>query len=240
MRSGSVAERHPRMIISSEGLEGCGKTHFALTAPRPITLLDFDFGAEGTARADSIDDHKVYDMLAATWMPEAQTKRYAQEQMRRFVEDFRGALAAKVRTLVVDTFTAAWTGQRFARAEDKYVEMETEFKSLIQAAYASPHTNVILIHHLRQDWARDGAGKSYKAKTWSRDGMDGVANMVQLAIRQRYIPPRVLSPMLREEGKFEVDVLKSRDNIGLVGQTFPAMDFATLCAMVCPLIDWSR
>jgi hypothetical protein len=193
-----------------------------------------------------VDDRASYDLMSMTWQPEHEAKRYAQDVMRRFVADFRKGIADKVRSLVVDTFTAAWAGQRFARSEDKYIEMETEFKSLIQAAYASPHTNVILIHHMRQDWAKSGDGKSYKAKTWSRDGMDGVPAMVQLALRQRYVQPvpeqkagefvtRTFQP-----GKFEIDVLKSRDNIGLVGQTYPGMDFPTLCGMVCPTVDWSK
>jgi hypothetical protein len=219
-------------------MEGSGKTHFALSAPRPLTYLDFDFGVEGVAGGTGIT-HKTYDMLAATWMPEAQAKKHALDVMRGFVADFRAAIAAKERTLVVDTFTAAWAGQRLARADDKYIEMEAEFKSLVQAAYASPCTNLILIHHLRQDWKRDSAGKSYKGTTWSRDGMDGIANMVQLAIRQRYVAP-VKVGMLETPGRFEFDVLKSRDNIGLVGQTYPAMDFATLCGMVCPSVDWSK
>lgn len=102
-------------------------------------------------------------------------------------------------------------------------------------AYASPRTNVILIHHLKPDWKRDSSGKSYKAGTYSRDGMDGIANMVQLAVRQRFVSPRG-----DIAGTFEMDVLKSRDNIGLVGQTFPAVDFVTLCTMVAPEVDWSK
>lgn len=231
--------RHPRMIVSTEGAEGSGKTHFALTAPRPLTYLDFDFGVEGVAGGGGIT-HKTYDMMAATWLPEAAAKRHALDVMRGFVSDFRAAIAAKERTLVVDTFTAAWAGQRLARADDRYIEVEAEFKSLVQAAYASPHTNVILIHHLRPDWKRDSSGKSYKAGTWSRDGMDGIANMVQLAVRQRYVPPQKAGELVVKAGGFEIDVLKARDNIGLVGVTYPGMDFATLCGMVCPSVDWSK
>lgn len=238
-------ERQPRMIVSTEGAEGVGKTDFALTAPRPLAYLDFDLGAEGVRWADRIDEHKVYDMLAVGWQPEAAAKRYAREAMARFVADFRAAVGT-VRTLVVDTFTAAWSGQRLARADDRYVEMEEEFRSLVRMAYASPRTNVVLIHHLRPDWKKDSAGKSYKAGTWSRDGMDGIANMVQLAVRQRFVPP--VPPMKAGElviapavpGRFECDVLKARDNIALVGQTFVGMDFATLCGMACPSVDWSK
>lgn len=244
-------ERHPRMILSDEGKEGSGKTWFALTAPRGSTLesggglwwLDFDFGLEGVVGAERVDERRVYDMLAAEWRHDAEAKRYAKDVMRRFVADFREALAKRVRSLVVDTFTAAWAGQRLARGGedgDSYVEYEAEFKSLIQAAYASPHTNVILIHHLARDWKRNQQGKAYKGETWSRDGMDGIANMVQLAIRHRYAPPQKAGDLVVSKGGFEIDVLKARDNIGLVGMTYEAMDFATLCGMVCPTVDWSK
>lgn len=236
-----AAERHPRMILSSEGMEGSGKTRFALTCPRPLWWLDFDFGLEGVEGSDRVDEHRTYDMLAAEWKPEAEARRYAQDVMRRFIADFRAALAAKARSLVVDTFTAAWAGQRLARSEDKYVEMEEEFNSLIRATYASPHTNVVLIHHMQRDWKRNKDGKAYKGETWSRDGMDGIINKVQFAIRQRYVPPMVVPGVgMAEAGRFEIDVLKCRDNVGMVGTTLPGMDFPTLCAMAAPLIDWSK
>lgn len=236
-----MADRHPRMILSTEGMEGSGKTRLALTAPRPLTWLDFDYGLEGVEGSERVDDHKTYDLLAAQWMPEAEAQRYAKDVMKRYIADFRAALAAKVRSLVTDTFTAAWAGQRLARSEDKYVEMEEEFKSLLRAAYASPHTNVVLIHHMQRDWKRTSAGKPYKGDTWSRDGMDGIVNVVQMAVRQRYVAPvRAGGGMIVTAGGFEIDVLKCRDNIGLVGQTFPGMDFPTLCAMAAPAIDWSR
>lgn len=237
-----MAERHPRLIVSSEGIEGSGKTKFALSAPRPMTYLDFDFGREGVETLP-VDEPRTYDLLAAEWMPEREAKKYAQDVMKRFVADFREAIAKKMRSLVVDTHTAAWAGQRLARGGnggDSYTEYEAEFKSLIGAAYASPHTNVILIHHLARDWKRNKEGKAYKGDTWSRDGMDGIANAVQLAIRQRYVAPLMSGGVRVAEGKFEIDVLKCRDNIGLVGMTLPGVDFPTLGAMVQPAIDWSR
>lgn len=231
--------RHPRMIMSTEGAECCGKTDFALGAPRPLVYLDFDFGLEGV-RGRPPDEHHQYNLLAAEWMPETEAARYTRDVMRRFVADFRAAMAAKARSVVVDTFTAAWSGQRLARKDDRYIEMEEEFHSLIRLAYASTTTNVILIHHLRPDWKKDSGGKPYRAGTWSRDGMDGVANMMQLALRQRYVPPQMAGALKAADGRFEVDVLKCRENIGLVGQTFTGMDFVTLCTVVCPTVDWSK
>jgi len=232
-------ERKPRMIMSSEGLEGSGKTDFALRGtPRPLTLLDFDYGAEGIGGGDPklIEGvtRKTYNLMGAFGDDDPAIQRHIAEVMKRFVADWREAVDTKVRTLVVDTFTAAWSGQRVARNDDRYVEYEEEFKSLVRMAYASPHTNLVLVHHLKPDWKRDTAGKSYKAGTYSRDAMDGVMTMVQLGIRHRYVPPSPASP-----GKFEIDVLKCRDNVSLVGQTYSDVDFQTLCSIACPSIDWS-
>lgn len=243
MRRLPVAKREPRMILSTEGMEGSGKTRLALSAPRPIWWQDFDFGLEGVEGSDRVDEHRVYDLLSAQWMPEAEAKRYARDVMRRFVAEFREGLKRQMRTLVVDTYSAAWAGQRLARGGedgDSYVEYEAEFKGLVAAAYAQSVSNVIFIHHLSRDWKRSKDGKAYKGETWSRDGMDGIANMVQLAIRQRYVQPLVSSGAVVTPGRFEIDVLKSRDNIGLVGTTMPGMDFATLGACVQPAIDWSK
>src|SRR4051812_10048428 len=99
-----VAKREARMILSSEGMDGCGKTRLALSAPRGDTglrYLDFDYGVEGVEGGDDID-RKAYDLLAAEWMPEAEAKRYAQDVMRRFVADFREGLKLRMRTIVAD------------------------------------------------------------------------------------------------------------------------------------------
>ena len=51
-----------RLIVSVEGLEKRGKTHFAMTAPPPIAYFDMDIGAEGVV-------NKFEDRLAGTWPP---------------------------------------------------------------------------------------------------------------------------------------------------------------------------
>lgn len=238
-------ERQPRMIVSVEGMEGSGKSRFALTAPRPLWWLDFDFGLEGVDGADRVDVRHEFNVMAAEWMAPDAARRHMQETVRGFIEVFRDGIG-KARTMVVDTFTAAWAAQRVGHPDDKYADLEQEFLGLLRLAYACPSTNVILIHHMKKDWKRTSDGKSYPAGTWSRDGMDGIANVVQLATRQRFVPPvpeqraGEFVTQAAVAGRFETDILKCRDNIGLMGQTLPGMDFPTLCAMVAPTIDWSK
>ncbi len=185
-------------------------------------------------------DRRVYNLPMGVSLDSREDKRIAQETMHRFLKEFRSGLGV-ARNIVVDTASAGWAGQRLANPkEDRpYNEMEEEFKSLIRDAYACPSTNVILIHHLRQDWARKGDGTAYKSQNWSRDGIDGILNMVMMGVRQRYVPP-VNVGQLSTPGRFELDVLKCRDNIGLVGSTHVGLDFPTLCMMACPSIDWTR
>lgn len=244
----AVPARKPRMVISTEGLDGAGKTDFALrNTPRPVLVLDFDFGCEGLGGADNAKliegvERIEYNLLTQQSVggTDEMVRRHVTHEMKRFLTDFRKAIGDGVRTLVVDTFSAAYTGQRIARQDDHYLEMTEEFKSLVQAAYASDKTNLILIHHLKADWAKDKAGKSYKSGTYSRDGMEGIATMVQLAIRQRYVPPVKVGGKLIEDGRFEMEILKCRDQVNLVGQTIPAVDFPTLCTMAYPAIDWTK
>ena len=102
-------ERHPRMIVSTEGSEESGKTHFALTAPRPLTYLDFDRGLEGMD-VGAPDVHKQYTLPPVFGDKDAVAQRAARAVMREFIADFRAALGPHMRTLVVDTHTAGHQG----------------------------------------------------------------------------------------------------------------------------------
>lgn len=233
------------MIVSTEGLEGSGKTFFALNGtPRPLTLLDFDFGVEGLP--ESVQQgvtRKTYDVLEGSFwgLSAAESNKKIADEMARFLADFRTAIKDQVRTLVVDTFTTAWKSQRIYREEAKYAVMEEEFKALVRAAYVSPHTNLILIHHMKVVWGQSKDGRRYPVPgAWDRDGMDGIGAMVQLAIKQRYVAP-VKVGNLDTPGRFEQDILKCRDQQSFMGMTLnPAMNFVELCSMVCPSVKWDR
>lgn len=239
--------RMPRMIISTEGGEGSGKTDFALrTTPRPCVYLDFDYGTEGVGGLDNeemMQDVELiqYDPFGPAYLDEEKEKQAARAkpEVDRFIKDFREAITAKVPTLVVDTFTVAWAAQRVGNPDKRYVEIESEFHGLVRSAFISPHTNLILIHHLKKDWLRTGDGKSFPSGTWSIDGMDGIKTKVQLAIRQAFKPPKIVQGQTLEEAKFTTEILKARDNnsmVGFVQEGYPS--FEELCTMVCPSVDW--
>jgi hypothetical protein len=232
------------MILSSEGLTSAGKTYFALKGtPRPVLLLDFDYGAEGLP-VEVLDgvDIRQYDLLAGTFKGESDAARdqIIKSETERFLADFRAAIdEGKYRTIVTDTASVLWSGLRL-RYDRNYAAAEEVMHSLIRAAYKSP-INLTLIHHLTTIWKRNSEGKSYKAHgIYERMGMENVDNKVQLAVRQSYVPPVKADGMTVTEGRFETTVLKCRDNKMLEGETLVDVDWQTLCSMAVPDIDWSR
>jgi hypothetical protein len=234
------------MILSTEGLTSAGKTFFALAgAPRPVLLLDFDWGAEGLP-AEVLEgvDIAQFDTMEGAFLGEsdARVQQLVKAEMARFLADYRKAITGgHYRTVVVDTCSTAWQGQRIARKDDTYAVAEEEFLGLIRAAYKS-NVNLTLVHHLTTVWARSADGKPYKKSgVYERIGMDNVDNRVQLAVRQAYVPAlKGPDGGIVTAARFETTVLKCRDSKQLEGETLEGIDWQTLCSLAVPGVDWGK
>lgn len=93
-----------RIVIGVWGNQKKGKTHFALTAPEPIFLFDFDHGIEGVA--DKFDK-EIYQ--AVYYVPEEPSYN----QQRNILDKFKSEYHATRReesegTIVLDSFTQIW------------------------------------------------------------------------------------------------------------------------------------
>lgn len=226
------------MILSVEGLTSTGKTYIALKGvPRPVMLLDTDYGAEGLPD-DVLDgvDLKQYDLLEGAFQGESEASRaqIIKREVERLLADYAAAMhEGKYRTVVIDTASVLWSGLRLRH--ETYAEAEEVQYSMVRAAYKST-TNLTLIHHLTTQWARSPEGKPYKRHgVYERIGCDNIDNKVQLAVRQSYVAPSPLGP-----GRFETAILKARDNKALEGETVPDCDWQTLCTLAAPQVDWSK
>lgn len=226
------------MILSVEGLTSAGKTYLALKGvPRPVMLLDTDYGAEGLPEEvlDGVD-LKQYDLLEGAFQGESEAARaqIIKREVERLLADYAAAMhEGKYRTVVIDTASVLWSGLRLRH--ETYAEAEEVQYSMVRAAYKS-RTNLTLIHHLTTVWARSPEGKPYKKHgVYERIGCDNIDNKVQLAVRQAWVPPSPLGP-----GRFEAAVLKCRDNKALEGETVEGADWQTLCSLAAPGVDWSK
>ena len=236
--------RQPRMILSTEGLTSAGKTYFALAGvPRPVLLLDTDYGAEGLPEEvlDGVD-LKQYDLMEGAFQGESDAAReqIIKREVERLLTDYAAALhGGKYRTVVIDTASVVWSGLRLRHKT--YDDAKAVQFSMVAAAYKSG-ANLTLIHHLTTTWARSPDGKSYKKHgSYERVGCDDIDNKVQLAVRQTYTPAlKGPDGGVITEGKFGAVFLKCRDNKVLEGETLEGVDWQTLCTMAVPGVDWGK
>jgi hypothetical protein len=169
----SAPPKKRRLIMLLHGAPKAGKTHFALSAPAPVLLFDFDKGTEGVI--ENFDKKEVYRAAYDFARPTMKKERGGAEYLdkirmnctpvwEKFVEDWTLALKSDARTLVIDTATAAFTlgklsyigwSQKVERNEDKFGQMSgalgAAFGGLITQAYdADKH--LILLARERAVW----------------------------------------------------------------------------------------
>jgi len=145
-----------RLILNVEGGEKQGKTHFALTAPGPIALIDMDIGLEGVI-SKFTKVKKIY--VASFNYRDATEPKQWEEMWKRMKQCYMDSLASKnIRTLIVDTATEMWELVRMASfgkltqvKPHHYAPVNAEFRDLLRKAYDS-NKNLILIHKQKKEY----------------------------------------------------------------------------------------
>lgn len=180
----STGDAKRRLIISLSGPEKTGKTHFALTAPGPIALIDFDTGLEGVVHRFK-DKHVFVSEYRMGMTLTADTYLPTWEKMKK---DYATALGSKnIRTVVIDTATEAWElcrlrffGKLTQVMPHHYSAPNAEYRELIRAAFSSDK-NVILLHKVKAEYVNDKTtGKMVRA------GFNDTGFLVQMNLRTSY------------------------------------------------------
>lgn len=146
-----------RMIMSIVGREKSGKTNFALTAPDPIAILDFDYGLEGVI--NKFPHKKIY--TSEYRMNEISADKFKSE-VDRFKKEYRTLLMDKfIRSIIVDTGTEMWELFRMAAfgkltqvMPHQYGPVNGEMRSMIRDAYSSSK-NVIFLHKMGERYVNN-------------------------------------------------------------------------------------
>lgn len=157
-----------RLICSVNGREKEGKTHFALTAPGPIALFNFDDGLEGVVQkfTDSKDIFvKRYHLHPDAGVDENTFWRNAWNE---FIKDYYTALRSdQIRTIIIDTETdmnKLIRLKEFGRLDKilphRYGPVNSEMTRLAQAPYAEDK-NVIFLRRKKAEYINDKATGNY-------------------------------------------------------------------------------
>ena len=177
-KAGTTNTKH-RLILSVDGHEKQGKSHFALTAPQPIALFDVDTGLEGV-----VDKFKhTSGIFQKSYRYHGNMKQPEYEKIwDAFLEAYLGALGvASVRTIIWDTATELWELLRMARFGKltqvmpyHYGPVNAEFRELVRKVYDTDK-NMILVHKRKKKYVDDMWKGGYE-----RAGFTDMGFLVQL------------------------------------------------------------
>lgn len=234
-RASSVVR--PRIIANVEGLEKNGKTHFALTAPGPIAVVNFDVGLEGVVH--KFGDKQVVQADYRVDGSSGNTNTIAENAHKvwlKFMHDYNWALT-NMRTVVIDTGTELWELLRLARfgkltqvMPHHYGPVNNEFRHMVKKAYDS-QCNVIFLHKLKDEYINttNAQGKEVSNKTGrkQRSGFSDMGYLVQVNMLSEYDP---------DAKDFQITIRDCRQNPELNGEVIPAPmnTFPEIAKMILP------
>lgn len=230
-----------RLILSVDGMEKQGKTHFSLTAPGPVAILNVDVGLEGVVNKFLTDGKEI--LVCNIEVPDQlgkreQVKIEATEAINKFDKNYTAALESPdIRTIIVDTGTELWELYQLAEfgkisQNNKYAygPVNVGFTEILRRGFAYDK-NVIFTHKMKKEYQGENWNGSYE-----RAGFKNVGFIVQATI-QAYRD---------KDNVFHVRVVESRHNPDLNGQDFEqgniGSDFPSLAMLMVDgteLEDWS-
>ncbi len=193
----------PRLAISLDGPDKTGKTHYALmTPPAPVRVISNDPGTEVVAQKARKAGRDVKVMYVDMPDPDPSVTRASdvdKEDLERWragrnkVKDVCSLILQdkKVRTLVVDTggklwdlFLLAHFGKMKKITEVLREEPNSEFHKMLWDMYKGrEELNMIFIHHVKKQYAPNGAGKAEWNGGWERQGWNRMGAFVDMSVR---------------------------------------------------------
>jgi hypothetical protein len=227
-RANSTVKR--RLILSLEGLEGCGKTRFTLTAPAPIAFINFDMGLEGIVEQFQEQKAIYVATVKLDFTGGARDKiiEAAEKELAKVETNYQTALR-QARTIVIDTGSELWELLRLAAfgkldkvMPHQYAEVNQSMQRLIKLAYDSD-ANLLLTHRLKEQWINDK-----KTGLYEFAGMKDIPYLVQAHAR-----------MWTDDAGYHLKVGKSRQNATVVGLELvnEMITFPQLAGFVFPESD---
>lgn len=213
-----------RLIMRVGGLEKDGKTHFALTAPAPIGIINNDRGLEGVVEkfVDGRVATKEIDVKDYRKMP-VRTQKEHEAKWESFEKDHRILLAdPAVRSIIWDTDTEAWEMARMSHfgkltqiKPHHYAAVNSAFRKLIDEAFDADK-NLILISRYKRQYVKKSTSSDDSVWNGKYDaaGFTELPSIVQVNLRAKLVRG--------EDGEYtpSITVVNCRQNMQLNGEVF--------------------
>ena len=243
-RAATSLKARQRLIVSVDGLEKSGKSHFALSGPRPLGYIDFDEGLEGVAQKFPLDDVFVSSLgaqfsKASTMAIEGhaveKVAKAANEVWAQFRKDFIWGLD-NLRGLVVDTGTEMHELIRLARfgkltqvMPEMYGPVYGELSSLIKRAYSSD-CSLIILHRLKPEYEQ----VAEKTSTGKRQPGRKTGRLIRAGFKDIGFLVQATVKLDKDDDGFSCTIEHCRHNPKLEGVELPQeiISFPTLAQMI--------
>jgi len=253
-----VGPRKAQATVIIAGMEGTGKTHWALTAPKPLLYMSTDFGDEGVIqKAEGViyrrkeGDYKLEipteyrAFIEQDEKPEQRRKREGElsnyvhkEFYLPFFNDLKQAVAAGVRTVVWDNALDVWEyvrlsvyGRNASNRSDLQREANDKYKEMIR--HCNVHdVNLIMINHLKHAWVSYDDPRSGETKWRQTKDFE-----MQGFDKAPFLVSLNMWTHFTPPNTFQVEIRKCRDKHEMVGQFLPAMPWNELMAMLIPGVE---
>lgn len=195
----SLPSRH-RLVLSLDGPPDSGKTHFMMTAPRPLKISNIDFGIEGVRENMEEAGWDFTDVSLEDFSLEKAplTSSHAIDRARNVVARFKtgymeGMKEKRRTTFGIDTCSEFWQLFRLAalgKLEQvppmRYVQVNRVFRDLLNQVLMTHHS-LVLIHRTKDKYETKvtESGQEVSSKVngeTERDGFKEIDGIVQVVL----------------------------------------------------------
>lgn len=221
----ATTEIRPRLLMSLDGSPGCGRTRFALSAPRPLYIIQLDPGGVEGLLTDATDVRiSTYDFRKD--MNKNDAKQAADEVERDIIqarEEARSVLIDKG-TFMWQLFRLAEFGRLSKERSRNYEGVNTRVSEMLRA-YVETDTNLLITHDMQDAYENDA-----KVGT-KRAGFNQIEGIVRHAA--------MFSGGTKGQ-PFTLEVTRCTPNWDFVGSKFAGdeiPDFAAYASMAVPQLD---
>lgn len=158
-----------RLIVCADALGKCGKTHFGLTMPGPLAIINLDEGLDGVIQEFQdkkeiyVSDHRKGIVEIKNMKSGGKSVADAAVEEWNVVKDAYLEALAEARSVFVDTGTEfhellrlSHFGKLTQVMPHHYVVPNKEMKSIVDLAFDS-NANVMFSHRLKREYVNDKA-----------------------------------------------------------------------------------
>jgi hypothetical protein len=262
----SILARRNSAAVIIAGDTGTGKTHWSLSAPKPLLYQSTDFGDDGVIQKfedagqiirPSRGDYKLempHELRPFTDREESDAARRAREGKvaawvhknfyEPFHDDYIKAMDMGVRSVVWDTALEVWEyvrlsvyGASATTSDHQRTLANAKMKELIRASNVRG-VNLIMVNRLKPKWESyfDASGNMKWRQSPTEHEMQGFDKAPELVAINLWTK-MTLSSTPGDLPTFELQVKKCRDNAEFVGMTIEALPWDDVMAMLIPSVE---